>query len=238
MPVRAPAGGLTEILLSVNTPVPQQRGIWADLQNLTKCYAIRKPEVGEARNSQETLPTLSAACVEHQTGADIVGSAVRHVRRDAIDTFQSQHGGRVFSAPDSGVAPLGLETNSGVVCPQHIEAVWPKNVAFPFGRVRTGEKRVLSNFNQTGHPQEIGHIIAIVRPKGVHLVAKFQANRPNGSVCAGPAVKSEMPVRAPAGGLTEILLSVNTPVPQQRGICDDLQNLTKCYAIWKPEVGE
>ena len=147
MPVHAPAGGLTEILLSVNTPVPQQRGIWADLQNLTKCYAIRKPEVGEARNSQETLPTLSAACVEHQTGADIVGLAVRHVRRDAIDTFQSQHGGRVFSAPDSGVAPLGLETNSGVVCPQHIEAVWPKNVAFPFGRVRTGEKRVLSNFN-------------------------------------------------------------------------------------------
>merc|ERR1712155_138257 len=82
-----PAGGLTEILLSVNTPVPQQRGIWADLQNLTKCYAIRKPEVGEARNSQETLPTLSAACVEHQTGADIVGSAVRHVCRDAIDTI-------------------------------------------------------------------------------------------------------------------------------------------------------
>ena len=187
---------------------------------------------------QETLPTLSAACVEHQTGADIVGLAVRHVRRDAIDTFQSQHGGRVFSAPDSGVAPLGLETNSPVVCPQHIEAVWPKNVAFPFGRVRTGEKRVLSNFNQTGHPQEIGHIIAIVRPQGVHLVAKFQANRPNGSVCAGPAVKSEMPVRAPAGGLTEILLSVNTPVPQQRGIWADLQNLTKCYAIWKPEVGE
>ena len=99
-------------------------------------------------------------------------------------------------------------------------------------------RRVLSNFNQTGHPQEIGHIIAIVRPQGVHLVAKFQANRPNGSVCAGPAVKSEMPVRAPAGGLTEILLSVNTPVPQQRGIWADLQNLTKRYAIWKPEVGE
>ena len=95
LPVRAGAGALTEILLSVNTPVPQQRGIWADLQNLTKCYAIRKPEVGEARNSQETLPTLSAACVEHQTGADIVGLAVPHVRRDAIDTFQSQHGGRV-----------------------------------------------------------------------------------------------------------------------------------------------
>ena len=79
LPVRAGAGALTEILLSVNTPVPQQRGIWADLQNLTKCYAIRKPEVGEARNSQETLPTLSAACVEHQTGADIVGLAVPHV---------------------------------------------------------------------------------------------------------------------------------------------------------------
>ena len=108
-----------------------QRGIWADLQNLTKCYAIRKPEVGEARNSQETLPTLSAACVEHQTGADIVGLAVPHVRRDAIDTFQSQHGGRVFSAPDSGVAPLGSEMNSQVVCPQHIEGIWQKNVAFP-----------------------------------------------------------------------------------------------------------
>ena len=98
--------------------------------------------VGEARNSQETLPTLSAACVERQTGADIVGLAVRHIRRDAIDTFQSQHGGRVFSAPDSGVAPLGSEMNSQVVCPQHIEAIWLKNVAFPLGRVRTGEKRV------------------------------------------------------------------------------------------------
>ena len=196
LPVRAGAGALTEILLSVNTPVPQQRGIWADLQNLTKCYAIRKPEVGEARNSQETLPTLSAACVERQTGADIVGLAVRHIRRDAIDTFQSQHGGRVFSAPDSGVAPLGSEMNSQVVCPQHIEGIWLKNVAFPSGRVRTGEKRVLSDFSQSGHPQEIDHIIAIVRPQGVHLVAKFQTNRSNGSVCAGPSVLSGLPVRA------------------------------------------
>merc|ERR1712004_610760 len=113
---------------------------------------------------------------------------------DAIDTFQSQHGGRVFSAPDSGEAPLGSEMNSQVVCPQHIEAVGQKNVAFPSGQARTGEKRVLSNFSQSGHPQEMDHIIAIVRPQGVHLVAKFQANRSNGSVCAGPSVFSGLPV--------------------------------------------
>mgnify|MGYP000274111769 FL=1 len=80
------------------------------------------------------------------------------------------------------------------------------------------------------------HIIAIVRPQGVHLVAKFQANRSNGSVCAGPSVFSGLPVRA--GALTEILLSVNTPVPQQQGIWADLQNLTNRYAIRKPEVWE
>ena len=180
---------------------------------------------------QETLPTLSAACVEHQTSASIVGLAVPHIRRDAIDTFQSQHGGRVFSAPDSGVAPLGSEMNSQVVCPQHIEGIWLKNVVFPSRRVRTGKKRVLSNFSQSGHPQEIDHIIAIVRPQGVHLVAEFQTNRSNSSVCAGPSVFSGLPVCAGAGGRTEILLSVNTPVPQQRGIWADLQNLTKCYAI-------
>ena len=81
-----------------------------------------------------------------------------------------------------------------------------------------GRKTRLPNFRQTGHPQEIGHIIAIVRPQDVHLVAKFQANRSNGSVCAGPSVFSGLPVRAGAGGRTEILLSVNTPVPKQRGI--------------------